>query len=79
MITSLVAGVVVAGAGIGWYGHKASVRIARWGEAMNEQDRLIRSLSGDEDGWKFENGRADQDVRFGASFGSHHLPAATSK
>jgi hypothetical protein len=30
---------------LGWYGHKASVRIKAWGEKMNERDAIFESVA----------------------------------
>jgi hypothetical protein len=39
---------VVIGTLIGWYGHKASLRIRVWGLNMNERDRIFQYVSGEE-------------------------------
>jgi hypothetical protein len=43
-----VASLLVAGAALGWYSHRAYVRIDAWGRAMNEQDAIFRLASEEE-------------------------------
>jgi hypothetical protein len=45
MIALLIGASVFAGVVLGWYGYKASVRIAVWGRNMNECDRIFQMAS----------------------------------
>ncbi len=42
MIALLVALFLVAGTGLGWYAHRAWLRIDAWGRNMNDQDAIVR-------------------------------------
>jgi hypothetical protein len=42
MIALLMGASVFAGVVLGWYGYKASVRIAVWGRNMDECDRIFQ-------------------------------------
>ena len=42
MITFLVGISMLAGVGLGWYGYKASLRIAAWGRGLDECDRIFQ-------------------------------------
>ena len=67
---------VSAGAALGWYGHKASLRIRYWGLNLNEHDDLVRSITGETGGitWR------DEKVRAPGLLPQQHLPrAAASK
>jgi hypothetical protein len=48
MITLLVGVTTVAAIGLGWYGHKAMVRISIWGRNMDEQDAIFQAMEGPE-------------------------------
>ena len=39
MIVAVTGGSLLLGLVLGWYGYKANLRIARWGEALWAQDR----------------------------------------
>jgi hypothetical protein len=75
MIALLVGTSVVAGIGLGWYGYKASLRIAAWGRGMDECDLIFQAVtegSGPtnfEDGWK----RVPKDGPRIAPFVTSHL------
>ena len=46
MMTLLTSLTILAFAGtLGWYGHKASLRIAAWGEGMNQRDRILCGMA----------------------------------
>ena len=42
MLVVTICGVLLLGLVVGWYGHKASLRIARWGQALLEFDRDVQ-------------------------------------
>jgi hypothetical protein len=48
MIASLVAILLLAGTGLGWFAHRAYLRIQAWGRAMNAQDAILKSATDDE-------------------------------
>ena len=48
MIALFVAILLLAGTGLGWYGHLAWLRIDIWGRNMNDQDAIIRIASQEE-------------------------------
>jgi hypothetical protein len=48
--------VVIAGILLGWYGHKASLRIQAWGLNMNQQDHILQDLTDPEECMEFEMG-----------------------
>ena len=50
MIALFVAILLVAGTGLGWYGHRAWLRIDTWGRNMNDQDSIVRIASQEEYG-----------------------------
>jgi hypothetical protein len=50
MIALCIGTSVLAGTVLGWYGHKASLRIEAWGEKVNERDRIVRSLIDEDEG-----------------------------
>ncbi|HWB32403.1 MAG TPA: hypothetical protein VG714_04445 [Acidobacteriaceae bacterium] len=52
MIVIPVGLLLVAGAGLGWYAHRAYVRINTWGRNMNEVDAIFRVA---EEGLEEEN------------------------
>ena len=49
MITLLIGFSVIAGVGLGWYGHKAVLRINRWGQNANACDDIFRAATAGED------------------------------
>ena len=76
MIATAVAASLFAGSALGWYGHKASLRIRYWGMNLNEHDELVRSITGETSGitWR------DEKVRAPGILPQQHLPTgATSK
>lgn len=48
MIAFLVATLLLAGTGLGWFAHRAYLRIQAWGRAMNAQDAILKSATDDE-------------------------------
>jgi hypothetical protein len=48
MLVLLIASLLLAGTGLGWFAHRAYVRIEAWGRAMNRQDAILRSASDEE-------------------------------
>jgi hypothetical protein len=49
VIALLIGTSIVAASLLGWYGHRASVRIQAWGEKMNEQDAIFQSVASPEE------------------------------
>ena len=47
---------VFLGSALGWYGHKASLRIQTWGVKMNEQDHILEDLTDPEESIEFQQG-----------------------
>ena len=45
MVTLMIGTFAVAGVGLGWYGHKASLRIESWGRRANERDLIFQQMS----------------------------------
>jgi hypothetical protein len=48
MIALLTATLLLGGTGLGWFAHRAYLRIQAWGRAMNEQDAILNSATDDE-------------------------------
>jgi hypothetical protein len=48
MIAFLVATLLLAGTGIGWFAHHAFLSVQAWGRAMNEQGAILKSATDDE-------------------------------
>ena len=76
MITVVIASSALAGTVLGWYGHKASLRIESWGENMNEREGISPRSSkqfgrGDYEGTRE---RVREDASFVPAIGSRHLP-----
>ena len=76
MIALEVLGSIICGTAIGWYTHKASLRIQAWGVNMNEQDHILEDLTDPEEALEFQRGYIRTAATAGsvASIGSHHLP-----
>jgi hypothetical protein len=45
VITLLIGTSMIAGIGLGWYGYKASLRIAEWGRGMDECDQIFQTAT----------------------------------
>jgi len=57
MIPLLFGATTLAVAVLGWYGYRASIRIAAWGERMNDCDRIIQTVTEETGSAYFEDGR----------------------
>ena len=70
----------VAGVGLGWYGHKASLRIESWGRRANERDLILQQMSGREDSCEsgLISNRRVEDTSSGASIAHPHFPATVA-
>ena len=70
----------VAGVGLGWYGHKAILRIEDWGRKANERDLIFQQMSEGEDGNKnwVAGGRKLEEVSAVASMVNPHFPVAAA-
>lgn len=71
MISLLFGTLILAGIGLGWYGYKASLRIAEWGRGMDECDHIFQIAGGIEeqaswDAGEVPAGRSFADARFHA-------------
>jgi hypothetical protein len=75
MITLLVGTSILAGVGLGWYGYKASLRIAAWGRGMDECDRIFQTVTQGTGGSNFDDGRKrpPQSAPVAAPFVTSHL------
>ena len=76
MIALVAAGSMLAGTAVGWYGHKASLRIQAWGENMNELEGISPSLP--KQSSRGDSDRSSIRVRKNAPFAptiGNHLPA----
>jgi hypothetical protein len=58
MIASLIGITTLAAVGLGWYGHKASARIATWGQNLNEQDSIFQAMAEPAERGDIQTGRA---------------------
>ena len=59
---------------MGWFGHKAIVRIQAWGLNMNTQDRIFQDTF-PENHMEFRKDRKPPAANSGpVALGSHHLP-----
>ena len=70
MIALIMGSSIVTALVVGWYGHKAYVRIQAWGEKMNEQDAILQSVSPPEElasTRHLRNGRSPRHVCYEAS------------
>lgn len=76
MIALCIGTSVLAGTALGWYGHKASLRIEAWGHKVNERDRIVRSLIAEDD-VALPNGRQGTfgKTPFVPPLGTSHFPA----
>ena len=83
LIALLVTGLVIGGIALGWYGHKAIVRIQVWGMNMNEQDRILQIVTNAEGcaDYQMPYQQAEGNSHDGRAFENAHLPfgVATSK
>jgi hypothetical protein len=57
MIALLVGTLIVAGVWIGWYGYRASLRIAEWGRRMDECDSIFQTVTAGTEKVHYEDGR----------------------
>lgn len=48
MILLFVAALLTGGTALGWFAHRAYMRVDAWGHAMNEQDAIFRLASQEE-------------------------------
>ena len=76
MIALEVLGSIIFGIAIGWYGHKASLRIQAWGVKMNEQDHILEDLTDPEEAFEFQRGYAPVSTMSGpaGTVHRHQLP-----
>ena len=58
MITLLIGASTLVALTLGWYGHKAVLRINAWGLNMNDRDRDFRKITHQEITGDFESTRA---------------------
>jgi hypothetical protein len=79
MIALCIGASVLAGTALGWYGHKASLRIEAWGQKVQERDRIVRSLIG-EDAGDLSRGRQGTfgNAPFVPPMGTSHFPAGAA-
>jgi len=80
MVTLMIGTFAVAGVGLGWYGHKVSLRIESWGRRADECDLIFQQMSGREDACEIE---VDSNRRLGNSSGgaslvNPHFPVAVA-
>jgi hypothetical protein len=75
MIALLIGIFAMAAVGLGWYGHKASVRIETWGRHANERDLIFQAMSEREDGRQSRTGGkwAIAEAAEASPFGSPHF------
>jgi hypothetical protein len=80
MVTLMIGTFAVAGVGLGWYGHKASLRIESWGRRANERDLIFQQMSGREDSCEIGlvSNRRVEDISSGASMAHPHFPVAVA-
>lgn len=76
MIALGILGSIIFGTAIGWYGHKAILRIQAWGVKMNEQDHILEDLTDPEEAFEFQRGYIRTTATSGsvATIGNHQLP-----
>jgi len=48
MLMPLIAILLAAGTAVGWFAHRAYLRVDAWGHAMNEQDAIFRLATDEE-------------------------------
>jgi hypothetical protein len=67
---------VFLGSALGWYGHKANLRIQAWGVKMNEQDHILEDLTDPEEMIEFQRGysRSGRTTDSATVIGKHPLP-----
>jgi hypothetical protein len=67
---------IFVGTALGWYGHKAFLRIQAWGVKMNEQDHILEDLTDPEEAVEFQRGYIPSGANAPSirPVGSHHLP-----
>ncbi len=57
MVIFLLGTSIVAVGGLGWYGHKASLRIAEWGRGMDECDQIFQAVAEETEDTHFDGVR----------------------
>jgi len=76
MIAVVVASSMLTGTVVGWFGHKASLRIEMWGRNMNEREGISSELPGQMD--RYDSGagrkRLREDNRFAPGIVNGHFP-----
>lgn len=80
MIVLMIGTTAMVAVGIGWYGHKASLRIAYWGLRVNEQDLIFQRLSqgeGEGELWSASKQRIKV-ATIGATVGNSNYPSAAA-
>ena len=80
MIALLFGTVVMVGVGIGWYGHKASLRIELWGRRADERDLIFQQMSESEDPSEIwaTGKRRSEEASCGAPMVSSRFPVAVA-
>jgi len=76
MMSLLIGSSLVAGIGLGWFGCKASRRIAQWGRNMNEVDRIFQMADEQSGGFEVMQKRPAQGVH---AVGPHRIGIVASK
>jgi hypothetical protein len=75
VIALLVCTSIIAGTLLGWFGHKASLRIQAWGVNMNAQDRIFQEAVPEScGGFQQDRKRPASDPGSVPPLRSHHLP-----
>ncbi|HEV2645073.1 MAG TPA: hypothetical protein VGU46_01780 [Acidobacteriaceae bacterium] len=76
MIPLIVFGTVGV-TGLGWFGYKASKRIALWGHNMNDIDQIFQATNAEEEEAQMQavRSRMAEDARAKGPFVGQHLPA----
>ena len=76
MIALSIAVLMVAGTILGWYGHKASLRIQAWGLNMNQRDHILQDLTDPEECVEFLKGYRQTGFDAGSvpTLRNHHVP-----
>ena len=77
MIPLMIGTSLVAGALLGWYGYKASLRIAAWGRNMNEREGISwdSNLQAEVED-DLQTVWAREDAAYVRSIGSRQIPAS---
>lgn len=80
MVTLMIGTFAVAGVGLGWYGHKASLRIESWGRRADERDLIFQQMSEREDSLEIglAGNRRVEDTSGGALIAHPHFPVAAA-